>query len=562
MQMRKMTIRPFAVVLVAQIALSCNAQDPIQVKVDLDAPQGKFAPIYSWFGYDESNYTTTKNGRALLRELHDLTPVPVHIRAHFLLATGDGKPELKWSSSNVYTEDAQGRPVYSWTILDQIFDAYAQAGVRPMVELGFMPKAMSSHPDPYHIPWPTKPGDVEGWSYPPKDYARWGELVYQVAAHMVQRYGKDTVAGWYWEVWNEPDIFYWHGTEEEYNRLYDFAVAGVKRAIPNARVGGPATTGPNPGSHSAQFLEAFLRHCAQDKSASTGAAVPLDFISFHAKGNPTIVADHVQMGLDQELQNAATGFSIVRKFPQFAKLPVILSEADPEGCAACSSRTHPHNAYRNGTLYPSYTAVALKSLFELRERYDVNLISMLTWAFEFEDQPYFDGFRTLSTNGIDKPIINFFRMAGMMSGNRVRVESSGSVALDAILKSGVRQQPDVDALATADDGKAAVLLWNYHDDDIAGPSASVHLRIKGFPSSQRRALMEHFRIDDTHSNAYTAWKAMGSPQSPAPEQVAQLQAAGGLQLLESPRWIDLDLGAGDVNFALPRHGISLVLFNW
>ena len=187
---------------------------------------------------------------------------------------------------------------------------------------------------------------------------------------------------------------------------------------------------------------------------------------------------------------------------------------------------------------------------------------MLTWAFEFEDQPYFDGFRTLSTNGIDKPIINFFRMAGMMSGNRVRVESSGSVALDAILKSGVRQQPDVDALATADDGKAAVLLWNYHDDDIAGPSASVHLRIKGFPSSQRRALMEHFRIDDTHSNAYTAWKAMGSPQSPAPEQVAQLQAAGGLQLLESPRWIDLDLGAGDVNFALPRHGISLVLFNW
>jgi xylan 1,4-beta-xylosidase len=184
--------------LLLLITLSCRAQNPVQVNVDLGAPEGKFTPIYSWFGYDESNYTTTNNGRALLRELHDLTPVPVYIRAHFLLATGDGKPELKWSSTNVYSEDAQGRPVYSWTLLDQIFDAYAQAGVRPMVEFGFMPKALSTHPDPYHMPWPTKPGEVEGWSFPPKDYARWEDLVYQVAAHMVHRYGKDTVASWYW----------------------------------------------------------------------------------------------------------------------------------------------------------------------------------------------------------------------------------------------------------------------------------------------------------------------------------------------------------------------------
>jgi len=555
-------MRSIAGSLILLIAFACRAQDPVQVKVDLGAPQGKFAPIYSWFGYDESNYTTTKNGRALLSELHDLTPVPVHIRAHFLLATGDGKPELKWSSSNVYTEDAEGHPVYSWNLLDQIFDAYAQAGVRPMVELGFMPEALSTHPEPYHILWPTPQGAVEGWSFPPKDYARWGELVHQVAAHMVQRYGKDTVANWYWEVWNEPDIFYWHGSEQDYNRLYDYAVAGVKRAIPGARVGGPATTGPNPGSHSALFLEAFLRHCAQEKSAATGAAVPLDFISFHAKGNPTTVADHVQMGLDKELQNAATGFAIVKSFPRFANLPVILSEADPEGCAACSSRTNPHNAYRNGTLYPSYTAAALKSLFELRDRYNVNLISMLTWAFEFEDQPYFDGFRTLSTNGIDKPVINLFRMAGMMSGNRVHVESSGSVALDDILKSGVRQQPDVDALATTDAAETTVLLWNYHDDDTMGPPAIVNLQVKGFPGLQKRALMQHYRIDDTHSNAFTAWKAMGSPQNPTPKQYAQLKAAGGLQLLESPRWIDLDAGAATVSFELPRQGISLVRFSW
>jgi xylan 1,4-beta-xylosidase len=139
------------------------AQTAVNVKVDLNHKVGAYSPIYSWFGYDESNYSTTKNGQALLHQLHDLSPVPVYIRAHFLLATGDGKPELKWSSSNVYTEDANGNPVYSWTILDQIFDAYAAAHVRPMVELGFMPKALSSHPDPYHIGWPLKKGEVEGW---------------------------------------------------------------------------------------------------------------------------------------------------------------------------------------------------------------------------------------------------------------------------------------------------------------------------------------------------------------------------------------------------------------
>src|ERR1700759_910185 len=138
-------------------AIASLAQTPITIDVDLAHRTGEFKPIYSWFGYDESNYTTAEHGQALLHQLHDLSPVPVYIRAHFLLASGDGKPDLKWSSSNVYTEDANGNPVYSWTILDQIFDAYAAAHVRPMVELGFMPKDLSSHPDPYHIGWPLKP---------------------------------------------------------------------------------------------------------------------------------------------------------------------------------------------------------------------------------------------------------------------------------------------------------------------------------------------------------------------------------------------------------------------
>jgi xylan 1,4-beta-xylosidase len=545
------------------LALACRAQGPVSIDVDLSKSVGKFSPIYSWFGYDEAGYTVTHNGQALLGQLHDLSPVPVYIRAHFLLATGDGKPDLKWSSSNVYTEDEQGNPVYSWTILDEIFDAYAAAHVRPMVELGFMPKALSAHPDPYHIGWPLKPGEVEGWSFPPKDYKRWQELNRQVAAHMVKRYGVETVSTWYWEVWNEPDgKYYWKGTEDEYNKLYDYAVAGVRQAIPDARVGGPATTGPGPKGNSSQYLQDFLHHCATQKSAATGRSIPLDFISFHVKGSPHVIDGHVQMGLDHELSNADNGFAIVRRFAQFRQLPIILSEADPEGCAACSARLYPQNAYRNGPLYPTYTAVAMKGLLELADRDHVNLLGMLTWAFEFEGKPYFEGYRTLATNGVDKPMLNFFRMAGLMRGNRVATISSGAVALDSILKNSVRLAPDIDALATRATGEASVLLWNYHDEDVAAPGAAVTVSMQGIPPTVHRVLLQHYRIDDQHSNAYTVWKQMGSPQDPTAEQYATLEAAGQLQLLDSPRWITPENGKIRLDVQLPRMSLSLLRITW
>jgi xylan 1,4-beta-xylosidase len=544
------------------VVLNCFGQSIVDVNVDLKQDLGPFTPVYRWFGYDESNYSTTKNGQALLHELHDLSPVPVYIRAHFLLTTGNGKPELKWSSSNVYTEDASGAPVYNWAILDGIFDAYARAHVRPLVELGFMPKALSNHPDPYHIPWPGKPGEVEGWSFPPRDFGRWGELVHQVAEHMVKRYGMAVVSTWYWEVWNEPDISYWHGTETQYNELYDYAVAGVRKAIPGARVGGPATTGPTPGSNSAAFLEKFLKHCESDKNTATGGSIPLDFISYHAKGQPRVVDGIVQMGIDHELENADTGFAIVRKFPKFQRLPIILSEADPEGCAACSAQLHPEDAYRNGPLYPSYTAVVMKGLLDLAGQEHVNLIGFLTWAFEFEDQPYFAGYRTLATNGIDKPELNFFRMAGLMGGERVAATSNGSIAIESVLKNGVRQQPDIDALATTGSGNAAVMVWNYSDVDVPGPTASVHVTLRGLPASIHRVLLQQYRIDTDHSNAYTVWKQMGSPQQPTLAQLARLKESGQLQLLGSPVWKSVDKGQVQEQIELPRQGLALLRVTW
>ena len=556
-----------ALLCVALIIAKPGAQEtsgpaPVDVQVDLQHRFGTFAPTYRWFGYDESNYTTTKNGQALLRELHDLTPEPVYVRAHFLLATGNGKPELKWSSSNVYTEDAAGKPVYDWKILDGIFDAWVGAHVRPYVELGFMPQALSTHPDPYHIPWPAKPGDVEGWSFPPRDYGQWRELVHQVAAHMLARYGKAEVGTWYWEVWNEPDIFYWHGTPEEYYKLYDNAVAGVRAAIPTARVGGPATTGPTPGSRSGTFLQGFLRHCAEDKSNATGGAVPLDFISFHVKGSPHGVDGRAQMGLGRELQNAQTGFGIVHASAKFRNLPIVLSEADPEGCGACSPEQHPEDAYRNGTVYPAYTAAEMKGLTELAAQQHVNLLGFLTWAFEFEDQPLFAGRRSLASHGIDKPELNFFRMAGMLGGERVTATSTGAIPAEDVVKAGVRERPEIDAMATGSADCASVLVWNYHDALAPGDDAPVRVTLRGIPAATRRALVEEYRIDGEHSNAFEAWKKMGSPAEPSAEQISELKAAGQLQTMSSPRWVVVERGQVVVEMTLPRESVSLLRVGW
>ena len=540
------------------LAACAQSAPPVAVHVDLSKSVGTYKPMYAWFGYDEANYTTMQHGRELLTELRDLSPVPVHIRAHQLLTSGDGKPELKWSSTNVYTEDVNGKPVYDFKILDGIFDAYKAAGVRPMVELGFMPEALAAdlpnRHEPYQVHYPAS--TVSGKSNnPPKDYAKWGELARVVTAHLVERYGKANVAQWYFEVWNEPDIDYWHGTPEDYYKLYDFAVAGVRAALPEAKVGGPASTGPR-GDHAYNFLRGFLDHI------SASNKVPLDFISFHAKGSPTIRDGKVTMGIRSELNDVNRGFELIAKYPRFAHLPIILSEADPEGCAACSSKVNPANNYRNGTLYPAYTATAFKSLFDLEDRHKVNLISMLSWSFEFEDKSYFEGFRSLATNGIDKPVLNVFRMFGLMSGDRVSTTSSGAVPLDTLLATGVRDTPDVDAFATKSSHEAAVMLWNYHDADAPAEAANVSVTIAGIPAGVHRVLLQHYRIDQTHSNAYTVWLAMGSPQQPTAEQYATLRSAGQLQTLTSPVWLDVKDGSVQLSTELPRQAISLLKLSW
>ena len=558
----------FAVLGLTAAFLRAQGQD-VTIKINAAETIGPWKPISGYFGYDEANFTYAKNGAKLVGELGSLTGKkggdPVYIRTHFMLTTGDGTPGYKWGSTNAYTEDAAGKPVYDWTIADRIIDTYMQAGAKPFVEIGFMPQALSSHPDPYQPSW--KPGDnfnqyYLGWAYPPKDYAKWGELVRQWVLHEVTKYGRAEVATWYWEVWNEPDIAYWHGTPEEYDQLYDFAADGVKRALPEAKVGGPATTGPA-STRAAAFLRQFLEHCNSGKNAATGATgAPLDFITYHAKGQNQFVEGHVRMGIGKNTADAVIGMQMIASFPKFRGLPIVISESDPEGCAACSARVYPQNAYRNGPLYAVYQAAMMKNMFELADREKTNIAGMLTWAFEFENQPYFEGFRTLASNGIDKPVLNLFRMTARMHGNRVGVESSGAVPVAAIQSGGVRgPAPDVDAIAVRSDREISLLVWNYHDDDLPGPETAVQLQIAGLPAGVKKATLRHYRIDETHSNAWTAWKNMGSPQQPTPEQYKALEAAGQLQEFAPPVALTGDK-ITKLAIRLPRQAISLLQLSW
>jgi xylan 1,4-beta-xylosidase len=554
-----MTRYAFSVVLAGAALLGVASAQPVSIHVDAGKPVGPLRPVWAFFGHDEPNYTYMKDGKKLLSELAAAQSVPVYMRVHSLLVTGDGQAALKWGSTNAYTEDASGKPVYDWTVVDRIFDTYLERKMKPLAQIGFMPEALSSHPQPYRHHW--KPGDdyndiYTGWAYPPKDYNKWGELVFQMVSHCVQKYGKAEVNTWLWEIWNEPNIGYWKGTPEEYQKLYDFSVDAVKRALPSARVGGADSTGPG-NERAAQFLRGFLDHVVKGKNYVTGkTGSPLDFISFHAKGSPHFVENNVVMGIEAQLRDLNKGFEIIASYPELKGKPLIIGESDPEGCAACSSRVYPQNAYRNGLMYAAYTGSVMPRHLDLAAKHGVNLLGAVTWAFEFEDQPFFDGFRDLATNGVDKPVLNVFRMLGMMTGDRLTIDNPSAATLDSMLAGGVKDKPDISTLASADARSVEVLISNYHDSGKPGPDAPIRLTISGLPDG--RHLLEHFRVDLEHSNSYEAWKKMGSPQKPTPEQYAALESAGQLQTLESPRWVGVQDGRVELEFSLPRHGVSLI----
>jgi xylan 1,4-beta-xylosidase len=302
-------------------------------------------------------------------------------------------------------------------------------------------------------------------------------------------------------------------------------------------------------------MRAFLEHVLRGTNYATGRiGTPLDFVSFHAKGRPTFVDGHVRMGIADQLATIDEGFRLLTSHPETRTLPIVIGESDPDGCAACQG---PQLGYRNTTMYSSYTAASMARLHDLADKHGANLEGALTWAFEFEDQPYFAGFRALASNGIPLPVLNVFRAFSRMGGDRVAVMSDAAIPLDTIVKTGVRERPDVAALAGRDGRTVSILVWHYHDDDVPGPDAEVQLTVERLPLRQGEARLTHFRIDGEHSNAHTAWLRMGSPQTPTDAQRAGLIKAGELQAIATPAHVGVVDARGTIAFSLPRQAVSL-----
>lgn len=537
----------------AAFAQTAAPAGPIHVSVHSRQPIGPYTPIWSYFGADEPNYLYAPNGQRLLQELAALSPAPVYFRPHNLLTSGDGEGSPKWGSTNLYSERPDGTPVYDFTITDRIFDALVNAHVRPLVEIGFMPEALSAHPEPYRHSFPK--GDIfTGWSYPPNDeaaWAKWSRLVEVYAAHLKERYGSQTNS-WLWEVWNEPDIPYWHGTPAEYDRLYDLTAASIRKILPEAKIGGPEATGVS--DHSEPFLRQFLEHCAHGANAATGGVgAPLDFISYHPKGHPTVVDGHVVMSIATQLRSVERGMKVISNYPEWKNTPIILGESDPEGCGACLS---PQNGYRNGPLYGVSVTEATMRTYELARKYGLTVQGAVTWAFEFENQPAFASLRALATDGIDKPVLNAFRLMGKLSGEWVATESDGALPLEQVVTQSVTGAPDVGAAATRNGKEMDVLLWNYHDADVPRTEASIQLTIDGLQG--KRVTESEFRMDATHSNAYRAWQQIGSPEQPSLSQLDRLQKAGQLEETVHDQKTAIAAGEAHIMLTLPAQGVAIV----
>ena len=524
----------------------------VRVEVDPSRPQGAVTPIWNWFGYDEINHTYLPKGEALLKSLAEMGPTPVHVRAHNLFSSGDGSPALRWGSTDIYREDAQGRPIYDFTIADRIVDTWVKLGIKPLMELGFMPEALSSKPDKY--PRNPKPNDIvwfgSGFSYPPKDYQKWGDLCHVWAKHCVERYGRAEVATWHWQPWNEPNYGYWVGTPEEFFKLYDFAADGIRRALPEAIIGGPHTSGGLPDD----FAEKFFAHCLKGTNYATGRiGSPLDFIGFHAKGKPQLTEGRAVLGLQAQLNDIDRSFALIARHPELKDKPVIIGESDPDGGAAL---IRPELAYRNRPQYASYTAASFLRKSDLAARRQVTLTGAVTWSFEFENAPWFSGQRQLVTQGVDLPVRHAFRMFDRLRGDRIQAWSDHQLSIDEIIAKGVRGKSDVGVFATREGRKLNVLLWHYHDDDIRGPEADVSLSV-GLIDGQALKTCRQHRVDEAHGNPFKTWLAMGSPKQPSDDQIKQLKAVAAATEAETPT-LNVSQDSVKLNVRLPRQSVVLL----
>ncbi len=542
------------------------------MEIDCGRPQGPLRRIWTSFGYDELNWTATPRGLRNLQTLHEFMEAPYTVRAHNIFTSGNGRGLPHWSSGNVYHEDAHGQPFYDWSVIDPVFDAWVEAGCRPIVELGFCPRALvPAQADLSFTQMPSVYSTYESglWAWPPRDRAKWHDLVAATVQHCRARYGADVVRTWYWELWNEPDIAYWQGTIEEYCDLYDVTVAAIESVDPQAMVGGPATT----GSGSA-FLDRFLAHCASGLNRVTGGrGARLDFVSFHTKGaafrpwrtygplGPEGVApvERASPSTSKMLSEVRQSLAVVARYPEYHRLPVLVDECDASVPAHWGVYDNPNFAYRNTAYYPVFQAQLMKKLLDLDTLDLARVHAATTWSWYLEGDRFFEGTRSLFTaENLATPLLNSYRMFAQLPGERLQVTSDGSRGLTQLESN--EAVPEIDALAATNGvDRVVALVWHHCDDQyLQTPAVPVTLTLRHLPFAGRRVRIHHLPIDATDSNSHAAWVAAGRPQDPDAALLATLRERSALARYVPDAIRDLPADQLELTFDLPLPALSLI----
>jgi xylan 1,4-beta-xylosidase len=536
----------------------------VKIKVDASKWTGKLEHNWNYVGYDECNYTHSPGGIELIKKLGNLEK-PYYLRAHHMLCTGIGHGQYKWGSTNAYIEDEKGNPIYDFTMIDEMCDIWLNNNCKPFFEIGFMPM------DLVDLSYVENRGNLRyeeykrnGWAKPPKDYDKWYGLIKALIEHLLARYGQKELETWYFEMWNEPDISYWRGTHEEFCKLYDYTEAAVHDACSSLRFGGPASRGAlTPDSNEANYLRKFLQHTRNEKNYRSGkTGTRLDFTSFHTKGGnfyfTTKKEPENTPSVKILLVKARHCAEIINEFG-YGDLECVMSEVDPDGYAAGGRFDNPTFNFRNTEYYPSYVASTYKNLDDLSRELKIDL-RPLAWAFMFEGERCFEGTRTFTTQGIDKAVMNLFKLYAKLGTQMVELSSSGAKDPELYKDNwGTGEGAEINGWATVSGDRSLETLIYCHEDTWAEDGVyPVEFAAENLPFTGP-CKITHYRIDKEHSNAYAEWARQGRPNWPAGGQYEAIKARSGLELLEPVKTVVPLDGKVKLTFELPVKSVSLVI---
>jgi xylan 1,4-beta-xylosidase len=492
--------RGLLTVCIGAVAPCLLAQE--RIAIDASAAETPFPHFWeTMFGSGRAALAMRESYRDDLRAVKQVTGFQ-YVRAHAILHDELG----------VYTEDEHGNPVYNFTYVDQIYDGLLKDGVKPVVEISFMPKKLAFNPDALHPFWYKQ--NVS----PPKSMERWDDLMKAFARHLVQRYGVDEVASWYFEVWNEPNIDFWGGIPrmESYFDLYDHTARDLKSVSTRLRVGGPATA-------AAAWIPEFLRFTAEHHT-------PVDFISTHGYDDEPVER---LLGSDQPLRDKdireedRTCAAVAHVRSQIdastqPQLPLLWTEWNVPG--ANEARDTP------------YVGPALAEAIRTCDGH-VDALSFWTFSDVFEEggparKPFEGQFGLRATGGINKASFYDFALLHQLGQRRVANDAKDAI----VTKRG--------------DGSLAVAVWNLNEVGQAPRAKAVTLEVRGVPSD---AVVQIQRVDDTHSNVLPVYAALGSPVYPLPAQVEAMNKETAL-----PRPEERRLDHGRLTLELGKNALVLI----